>query len=168
MVVAGLVGAALCSGAVNGAAWDCVGRPGARVSGVVGVVGVVPYDFGAARSSCVSRKMGIPGKAGHCLPLRETGSCPDIDIGYGILVSVNADARAAVETTKIQCLSKTENWDSGKAERSGLPPSICVPTAQYYHASSGMSLYSRQYAMQLHETPSFTLTGCFRTNCAIF
>jgi hypothetical protein len=26
-----------------------------RISGVVGVVGVVPYDFAAARSSCASR-----------------------------------------------------------------------------------------------------------------
>lgn len=81
MVVVGLVVIGLTSGAdrcveLEGADWPCV-----RTSGVVGVVGVVPYDFGVFLSSWVSRKIGMPGKAGHRLLLPEVESCPGVEIG---------------------------------------------------------------------------------------
>lgn len=60
---------------------DGADRPCVSTSGVVGVVGVVPYVFAAVRSSCVSRKIGMPGKAGHCLPLREAEAWLGVEIG---------------------------------------------------------------------------------------
>ena len=85
MVVVGLVITGLTSGAVKWAGLEGTGRPCVRTSGVVGVVGVVPYVLGAARSSCVSRNIGIPEKAGHRLPLRAgrdaAEACPGVDTG---------------------------------------------------------------------------------------
>jgi hypothetical protein len=85
IVVVGLVATGLTSGAVRWAGFGGTARPCVRTSGVVGVVGVVPYVFGAALSSCVSRKIGMPGKVGHCLPSRadcdKAGACPGGEIG---------------------------------------------------------------------------------------
>jgi hypothetical protein len=61
---------------LEGIAWSWT-----MMSGVVGVVGVVPYDFIVVRSSCVSRKIGMPGKAGHCFLLWKAEACSGVDMG---------------------------------------------------------------------------------------
>jgi hypothetical protein len=85
MVVVGLGSTGLIGGALMCAGLRCVGRRGGTTSGVVGVVGVVPYVFAVARSSPVSRYIGMSGNAGQCIGLfcgRDMSEVlPDVDIG---------------------------------------------------------------------------------------
>ena len=74
MMVLGLVATELNSGAEKQAALGGASRPW------VGTSGVALHVFGAAHSSWVLSKRGIPGKAGHRLPLPEAEACPGVDI----------------------------------------------------------------------------------------
>jgi hypothetical protein len=85
MVVVGLGSTGLGWGTYACAGLRYIGLVCGIISGVVGVVGVVPYVFAVARrSSAASRYIGISGYAGHNEGLRAERAMLDFSPGMEI------------------------------------------------------------------------------------